>query len=198
MPGEHRSGRCAGRGAGHGRAGRGFGHHPFPGRERGAGACVADARGNGVPAGLEAGALPWTPAGGYPARGRACRAAVEHVRHLQYPHSNSHQRLRHGHSGGLDGARQGGRLLLDDIGRVRYFHHHLCRAELRRAEVRPHPQERTGVPCAWLRQRCADERAVLLSGAVSAGPVHQGRRGGVHRPGHGAAAGAVLLHICLH
>ena len=51
---------------------------------------------------------------------------------------------------------------------------------------------------ALLRQRCADERAVLLSGAVSAGPVHQGRRGGVHRPGHGAAAGAVLLHICLH
>ena len=39
------------------------------------------------------------------------------------------------------------------------------------------------MPCAWLRQRCADERAVLLSGAVSAGPVHQGRRGGVHRPG---------------
>ena len=127
---------------------------------------------------------------------------AETVYRLDWKQVRFHGRLLgdilHGHSGGLDGARQGGRLLLDDIGRVRYFHHHLCRAELRRAEVRPHPQERTGVPCAWLRQRCADERAVLLSGAVSAGPVHQGRRGGVHRPGHGAAAGAVLLHICLH
>lgn len=63
---------------------------------------------------------------------------------VQYYHPGGHQRGGHGHCGGMDCLRQGGRGVLDDCQRLWHCHHHVCGPELRRREDRPckerHPQ----------------------------------------------------------
>ena len=65
----------------------------------------------------------------------ACGPAVHHVFRLQPDHPGQHQLLRDRYHRRLDGLQQGGRHVLDDHERLRRFHHHLRRTELRCGQI---------------------------------------------------------------